>query len=99
VPRNERLPIMGGHRYNRLDARDLAQHGEESSPIRPLRGENLPPLFRDAVIATTALTRLLHPPTLDPAPLFHAIQRRVKGSQRESQIAAGTALNQLRDFA
>src|SRR3954452_520538 len=81
-----------------LDAGDLGQRRDETAPVGALLDEHAPPRVGNPVVAAAALPGLFHPPALDPAAIFEAIQRRVERREREPQAAAGPLLDQLGDL-
>jgi hypothetical protein len=66
----------------------------ELAPARTLRGEDLLPRGREAVIAAAALVRLLDPPSLDPPALLKPVQQRVERCGVELQDALGARSNE-----
>src|SRR3954467_3173314 len=81
-----------------LAAGDLGQRGDEAAPVGALLDEHAPPRVGNPVVAAAALAGLFHPPALDPAAIFEAIERRVERGERELQAAAGPLLDQLGDL-
>src|SRR6202011_3160636 len=67
----------------------------EYLPTGPLRGQDLTPLRRQAVIPAAALPCFFDPPALDPAALLQSIKQRIKRRHPEAQLSIGAVLNQL----
>src|SRR5262249_52307748 len=72
--------------------------GDEALPVGALLGKHFPARLGDPIVAAASLPRLLDPPSLDPAAILHAVERRVQGRQREPDAAARSLLDQLADL-
>src|SRR6267378_5580421 len=75
----------------------LADDGDEILPALLLRTKLLLAFRRQLVISPSALLRLFHPSSVDPALLLQAMQQWIERRDMKLQGSAGSDLNQLRN--
>src|SRR5439155_10541374 len=80
------------------DSRYASDGLDETTPVRPLGGENFGTSTGEAIITAPPLPRFFNPATPDPAPLFQAVKQRIERRDVEMENAARAQLNQLTDL-
>src|SRR3712207_5459433 len=81
-----------------FDSRDASDGLDELKPRVALRRQNLLALGRQAVVAASALARLLDPATLNPAALLKPVEQRVERRDVEAQQPARALLDEAPDL-
>ena len=95
---HESLPVVSGHELRELHAGYVIQRRDEPAPVSTLGGQRPSTGVGDSIVATPPLAGFLDSSPLDPAAVFHAVQRRVQRCQREREVSARPLLDQLCDL-
>src|SRR5215510_13262875 len=81
-----------------FESRHAVDGSDERLPDRALRGQYLPAVFCQLVIAPPPLPGFLHPLALNPAALFQPVEQRIKRSRVELEHAIRAPLDQFAEL-
>ena len=68
-----------------FESRDTVNQRDEVSPALPLCSERPSPFRGQAVVTSSALLRLFHPPSNNPSTFLEPVKQRVEGGHVKSQ--------------
>src|SRR5262245_56962807 len=96
LARSAGVQCFEGSRMFRL--RDASDRLDEVAPGVALNRQHSTAFWREAVIATPALSRPFDPLSVNPAALLEAIEERIERRDVKLQAAVRPAFDQLADF-